>query len=89
MKIELYSFEDAKYIIEYYKNDLVGINIGSEKIKMIITHLDLEEYENEKFSVICKCSLSKPFPARNNIESVLDKLKQLQPTEILKKRIEN
>ena len=53
---------------------------------MIITHLDLEEYDNKKYSVVCKCTLSKPFPSKNNIESVLQKFNQPQPSEILNNR---
>ena len=87
MKTNLYSFADSIYIINHYRDILIGKEIGSSK-KLEISEIDKIEYEKNKYRVICKFKIVygniAPF---HSIENVLEELKLPQPNEILKNQI--
>ena len=83
MKTNLYSLEESKYIINYYKGILIGIEIGSS-IKLKISEINTEKYENDRFRIICNFELYRSFMLYQSIENVLDNLNLPQPSEILK-----
>ena len=83
MKTNLYSLEDSNYIINYYKDILIGKEIGSS-IKLRISGINTEKYETNKYRIICNFKLYGSFLVYQSIENVLDKLNLPQPSEILK-----
>ena len=56
MKTNLYSLEDSNYIINYYKDILIGKEIGSS-IKLRISGINTEKYETNKYRIICNFKL--------------------------------
>ena len=85
MKTNLYNSEETNYIIDYYKDILIGKEIGNT-IKLKISEITTEKYENDRNRIICNFKLYRSFLLYQSIENVLDSLKLPQPSEILKNR---
>jgi len=83
MKTNLYSLEDSKIIINHYKDILIGKEVGSS-VKLKISEMNTEKYENNKYRIICNFKLYESFLLYQSIENVLESLNLPQPSEILK-----
>ena len=83
MKTNLYRLEESNYIINYYKDILIGKEIGSA-IKLKIAEINTEKYENDRYRIICNFKLYRSFLLYQSIENVIDILNLPQPSEILK-----
>jgi hypothetical protein len=83
MKTNLYSLEDSNYIINYYKDILIGKEIGTS-IKLKISEINTEKHENDRYRIICNFKLYRSFLLYQSIENVLDSFNLPQPSEILK-----
>ena len=85
MKTALYNYKDSKKIIEYYKDKIIGKNIGNDENPMIIIDLNIKEYGYEKFRIICNFSkIKNGYSPIQIIENVLENFDLPLPNEILK-----
>ena len=48
--MNLYSHDEANYLIDYYKNEMVG-QVLERSTKAIVENLDIEDYGDNKYRV--------------------------------------
>lgn len=51
--MEFYSLADATYLLEYYTDKLTGQKL-SHKSATIITHLEIDDWDNNKYRLMAK-----------------------------------
>lgn len=87
MDTELYSLDDANYIMNHYNIELTGKDMGDASKKIRITHIEIDEVNKGEYRIICKGeALNHSFHPHINIETILKRYDLPQPMEILKKR---
>lgn len=81
----LYSYEDARYLIDYYllKVHLKAIATDS---KYLVKEMEMRPWDNGKFDVICKTDIIGSNVILRDIYFVAQELKLPLPKEILAER---
>lgn len=51
--MEFYKHADAIYLLEFYKDKLVGQKI-SHKSDALITHLEIDDWDNDKYRLMAR-----------------------------------
>lgn len=78
--MEFYKLADATYLLDYYKEKLVGQKI-SHKSDALITHLEIDDWDNDKYRLMARagahtavdvCDVVKLYPDMAHPVSVLN-----------------
>lgn len=82
--MEFYNLENAQTLLEYYSPILIGLPIEPPK-NYPITGLEIQEYEGNRYRVICRVAEYAGATIINDIASVAEKHNIILPNEVLKK----
>lgn len=87
--MNLYSIEDADYLINYYKDKIIG-KVIEDSTQSKITHLNKEHYGENQYRVNAFGTVIKgAFYPKRSIELVLKDLGLELPSEVLSNKTQN